>query len=90
MGAWHGNTAANHTDLQSRCGQPCVFAVRVWSNLCICSPSVDELVRSNLAPDFPLFHVKTALKEDVNSNMLDYFIDGSSVAGQKNWNWNPQ
>ena len=32
------------------------FAVRVWSNLCICSPGVVELVRSNLAPDFPLFH----------------------------------
>ena len=29
MGAWHGDTAANHTDL---------------------------LVRTNLAPDFPLFH----------------------------------
>ena len=32
------------------------FAVRVWSNLCICSPGVVELVKSNLAPDFPLFH----------------------------------
>ena len=32
------------------------FAVRVWSNLCICSPGVVELVRTNLAPDFPLFH----------------------------------
>ena len=28
----------------------------MWSNLCICSPGVVELVRSNLAPDFPLFH----------------------------------
>ena len=33
MGARHGDTAANHTDLQSGCGQTCVFAVRVWSNL---------------------------------------------------------
>ena len=33
------------------------FAVRVWSTVCICSPGVVELVRSNLAPDFPLFHV---------------------------------
>ena len=33
MGARHGNTAANHTDLQSGCGRTCVFAVRVWSNL---------------------------------------------------------
>ena len=32
------------------------FAVRLWSNLCICSLGVVELVRSNLAPDFPLFH----------------------------------
>ena len=32
------------------------FAVWVWSNLCICSPGVVELVRSNLAPDFTLFH----------------------------------
>ena len=28
-----------------------------WSTMCICSPGVVELVRSNLAPDFPLFHV---------------------------------
>ena len=41
MGARHGDMAANHTDLQSGC---------------ICSPGVVELVRSNLAPDFPLFH----------------------------------
>ena len=36
-----------------------VLAVRVmwvWSIVCICSPGVVELVRSNLAPDFPLFH----------------------------------
>ena len=33
MGARHSNTAANHTDLQSRCGQTCVFAVQAWSNL---------------------------------------------------------
>ena len=33
IGARHGDTAANHTDLQSGCGQTCVFAVRVWSNL---------------------------------------------------------
>ena len=33
MGARHGDTAANHTDLQSGCGRTCVFAVRVWSNL---------------------------------------------------------
>ena len=25
-------------------------------NLCICSPGVVKLVRTNLAPDFPLFH----------------------------------
>ena len=37
------------------------FAVRVWSNLCICSPGVVELVKSNLAPDFPLFHATLAL-----------------------------
>ena len=33
IGAQHGDTAANHTDLQSGCGRPCVFAVWVWSNL---------------------------------------------------------
>ena len=33
IGARHGNTAANHTDLQSGCGRTCVFAVQVWSNL---------------------------------------------------------
>ena len=33
IGARHGNTAANHTDLQSGCGRLCVFAVRVQSNL---------------------------------------------------------
>ena len=33
IGVWHGVTAANHTDLQSGCGRPCVFEVRVWSNL---------------------------------------------------------
>ena len=33
MGAQHSDTTANHTDLQSGCGRPCVFAVRVWSNL---------------------------------------------------------
>ena len=38
--------AANHTDLQSGCGWPCVFAVA----------GVVKLVRSYLAPDFPLFH----------------------------------
>ena len=32
-GARHSDTAANHTDLQSGCGRPCVFAVCVWSNL---------------------------------------------------------
>ena len=32
------------------------FAVRVWSNLCIFSLGVVEIVRSNMAPDFPLFH----------------------------------
>ena len=42
----HGHTAAIHTDLQSGCGRTCVFAV--WALV--------ELVRSNLAPDFPLFH----------------------------------
>ena len=33
IGARHGDTAANHTDLQSGCGRTCVFAVLVWSNL---------------------------------------------------------
>ena len=33
MGAWHGYTAANHTDLLSGCGRTCVFAVQAWSNL---------------------------------------------------------
>ena len=33
IGALHGDTAANHTDLQSGCGRLCVFAVLVWSNL---------------------------------------------------------
>ena len=33
MGARHSDTAANHTDLQSGCGQTCVFAVQAWSNL---------------------------------------------------------
>ena len=33
MGARHGDTAANHTDLLSGCGQTCVFAVQAWSNL---------------------------------------------------------
>ena len=33
IGAQHGNTAANHKDLQSGCGRLCVFAVRLWSNL---------------------------------------------------------
>ena len=35
MWAWHGDTAANHMDLQSGCGRPCVFEVWVWvwSNL---------------------------------------------------------
>ena len=32
------------------------FAVWVWSTVCICSPGVVELLRYNLAPDFPLFH----------------------------------
>ena len=32
------------------------FAVRVWSNLCICCPGLVELVRSNLGTSFPLFH----------------------------------
>ena len=32
------------------------FAVRVWSNLCICCPGVVKLVRSNLGTSFPLFH----------------------------------
>ena len=45
------------------------FAVRLWSNLCICSPGVVELVKSNLAPDFPLFHgydaqLVTAVSDD--------------------------
>ena len=59
IGARHGDTATIHTDLQSGCGRSWIFAVRVWSivGICtICSLGVVELVRSNLAPDFPLFH----------------------------------
>ena len=33
IGARHSDTAANHMDLQSGCGHPWVFAVRVWLNL---------------------------------------------------------
>ena len=33
MGAWHSDTAANHTDLLFGCGRTCVFAVQEWSNL---------------------------------------------------------
>ena len=33
MGARHGDTAANHTDLLSECGRTCVFSVQAWSNL---------------------------------------------------------
>ena len=33
MGARHGDTAANHTDLLSGCGRTCVFDVQAWSNL---------------------------------------------------------
>ena len=33
IGVRHGNTAANHTDLQSGCGRTCVFAVQAWLNL---------------------------------------------------------
>ena len=33
LGSRHGETTANHMDLQSGCGRTCVFAVRVWSNL---------------------------------------------------------
>ena len=47
----NGSAARRHSSQSHR------FAVRVWSNLCICSPGVVKLVRSNLAPDFPLFHV---------------------------------
>ena len=36
--------------------RPIGFALRVWSTVCIGSPGVVEHVRSNLAPDFPLFH----------------------------------
>ena len=40
----------------------------MWSNLCICSPGVVELVRSNLAPDFPLFHDLTPLSSSTHNN----------------------
>ena len=33
MGARHGDTAANHTDLLSGCGRTYVFGVQAWSNL---------------------------------------------------------
>ena len=51
----NGSAAQRHGSQSHR------FAVRVWSNLCICSPGLVELVKSNLAPDFPLFHVPKAL-----------------------------
>ena len=46
----------NGSAAQRHGSQSHIFAVRVWSNLCICSPGLVELVKSNLAPDFPLFH----------------------------------
>ena len=52
----NGSAAQRHGSQSHR------FAVRVWSNLCICSPGLVELVKSNLAPDFPLFHVLAALQ----------------------------
>ena len=39
------------------------FAVRVWSNLCICSPGMVELVRTNLGTSFPLFHDRYTIFE---------------------------
>ena len=45
-----------------------VFAVRMWSNLCICSPDVVELVRSNLSPDFPLFHAPSPAIADTSDH----------------------
>ena len=50
----NGSAAQQHGSQSHR------FAVRVWSNLCICSPGLVELVKSNLAPDFPLFHACTS------------------------------
>ena len=46
----NGSAARRHGSQSHR------FAVRLWSTVCICSPGVVELVRSNVAPDFPLFH----------------------------------
>merc|ERR1712073_164246 len=51
----NGSAAQRHGSQSHR------FAVRVWSNLCICSPGLVELVKSNLAPDFPLFHAANSL-----------------------------
>ena len=35
--------------------------------MCICSPGVVELVISNLAPDFPLFHAVTPMRALTNT-----------------------
>ena len=52
MGARHGDTAANHTDLLSGCGQTCVFAVQSWSNLwdIISEPPSHYSMLSSVAP----------------------------------------
>ena len=49
------------------------FVVRVRSNLCICSPGVVELVRSNLAPDFPLIHGRRPLHSGCGDTITPEF-----------------
>ena len=60
------------------------FAVRLWSNLCICSPGVVKLVRTNLAPDFPLFH-----ESDVDPTVSRHEI-GRLGGGQRNYVKTPE
>ena len=64
----NGSAAQRHGSQSHR------FAVRVWSNLCICSPGLVELVKSNLAPDFPLFHDLRSVKVKTSSS-----FDPSSI-----------
>ena len=54
--------------------------------MCICSPGVVELVRSNLALDFPLFHgVESAVcAPQVSSRRLDWVVVEMVAA---TWTW---
>ena len=56
MGAWHGDTAANHTDLLY------LTSRRGWKNY-IRRPDVLERIGSYLPPEFPLFHEYVAVVE---------------------------